>query len=1486
MDDEKYKQCKLTIKRWEKEFKLKYGRIPSKHDFREADKLIQHAYRTYCRLKTALLEETLRDVLNEDDTFDDDSFGLNISQVVDGESFAPFELPQIPVSAPTVYEDQVKKVFEPEIEVDQSKVWTSELNKKTVKNKKEETKKETSEPVIKLNVRKSFTMRNPRKPFNRSMSTTSSNGSFSLSQGNDFIPDLETILLEKAKRHDIENVPKNANLPSKNKELVNNVDVGWLNRRDPSNKVTSENQAPSSNFGLGNAPVAILSQQGATSFGMSSLKINSGGLKPHTQHEEAKFNKSDDSDAAVSNSDEESTIRYSQRRSVRHVMKRRRLNESSSQIQEPKDIEPTVAQTVNAEISPEPQKIVKPEVLELQSPKIKTPAKEKIQRTPAKEKVQRTPTRRSTRTKKSEIAYQQVIPESDEEIEVDPFACDDDSDKDPEFKDVSQEKETKTKNKREVKKKEDKKESSVKVKKIKEKVKKAITTVKNVAKTRSSRRSTTKKTEKAPESQEPLTEEQSLNESKEFNDYVLEFGIEHTETVPRIDPATLKQTTNIFEEFICSEASNNMMTSETSGSTSVNKMKVSAARSKLEKKIAAGSLNENFVRLNMKKKVFVRGKKTFNFSRHKKSLWKKKKAAALAGPEMDMGGCDGGVLTCYNCGNTGHMARQCKIKGDGLLPITGENEEEPSPYPTLEEAEKMTANQRLLAHSRNPSALPKAGNLKIDGDSEQLEEQMDYEDIDFGSDFEEDELPEEAPKPHKIIPEDFLKMCESVETTAGKDQIPPMYQNEIETPAEVFDALKQFGHQSFRPGQEKAIMRILSGKSTLLTLSTGSGKSLCYQLPAFLYKKHYKRCITLVISPLVSLMEDQVHGIPSFLNAQCLHTNQSEKQRDKIMEMVKDNTLDVLLVSPEAVVAGEKATGFGALLRQLPSIAFACIDEAHCVSQWSHNFRPSYLMICQVLKEKLKVNTILGLTATATKSTRESIITHLGIPDGENGIISDIPLPENLFLTISKDKQKDIGLIELIKSERFKSCNSIIVYCTRREECERVASFVRTSLQDTFVPPESTKRKRVNWIAEPYHAGMAASRRRTIQKAFMSGELRIVVATVAFGMGINKPDIRAVIHYNMPRSFESYVQEVGRAGRDGLPAQCHLFLDGRGNDRNELRRHIYANSIDRHVIRKLLQKVFVPCACKSKCPGHEVSFPVEATVQMLDIPEENVATLLCYLELHEQRYVHVLSRAYTRCKVLSYGGATSLKQAAQKCPPLAMAIALDMKNGINHETTTTIEFGVIDVAAAIGWDSGVVKYQLKQLEWTQVNGKSKRSNISVQFSELGFRVRAPGDLQDDELDKTLDLLHDRVSSQEKMELLQLQATFEALQSVAFNSYIPATQVNCPSEPSDKLKKIIRTYFQSDALPNLDSITTDDDSDTPDEILINDIRTMIQRYPENNFTGRALARIFHGVSSPNYPAVIWGRCKYWRVHMNVDFTRIVMLANAEIVRNRL
>lgn len=302
--------------------------------------------------------------------------------------------------------------------------------------------------------------------------------------------------------------------------------------------------------------------------------------------------------------------------------------------------------------------------------------------------------------------------------------------------------------------------------------------------------------------------------------------------------------------------------------------------------------------------------------------------------------------------------------------------EEESAFPTLQEVEEMSKQKIQLAHGNRE--LPESDNptWKADENENNEVETRNALESEIDSKVEVDtSVPTPPVYIGSQIPEDFLIKAGLLgNDSEDEKEIKPLYDLKsdgglCDTPDEVFEALQMFGHKKFRHGQEKAVMRILSGQSTLVTLSTGSGKSLCYQLPAYLYRKK-KKCITLVISPLVSLMEDQVHGVPHFLNAQCLHTNLTKPKRDATMAMIKSGIVDVLLISPEAVVASEKSTGFGSILRDLPPIAFVCIDEAHCVSQWSHNFRPSYLMICRVLHEKLKVKTVLGLTATATLSTR------------------------------------------------------------------------------------------------------------------------------------------------------------------------------------------------------------------------------------------------------------------------------------------------------------------------------------------------------------------------------------------------------------------------------------------------------------------------------------------------------------------------------------
>uniref|UniRef100_A0A8K9X7R7 DNA 3'-5' helicase n=1 Tax=Oncorhynchus mykiss TaxID=8022 RepID=A0A8K9X7R7_ONCMY len=695
-------------------------------------------------------------------------------------------------------------------------------------------------------------------------------------------------------------------------------------------------------------------------------------------------------------------------------------------------------------------------------------------------------------------------------------------------------------------------------------------------------------------------------------------------------------------------------------------------------------------------------------------------------------------------------------------------------------------------------------------------------------------------------------------------------------PSEVNEALKDFGYKSFRPGQEQAIMRILSGLSTLVVLSTGMGKSLCYQLPAYLYAQR-SNCITLVVSPLVSLMDDQLSGLPSKLKAAAIHSNMSKKQREVAIEKVKAGEVHVLLLSPEALVGGGHS-GPGCLppADQLPPVAFACIDEAHCVSEWSHNFRPCYLRLCKVLRDRLGVRCLLGLTATATLSTALDIAQNLGITDQDGVAVRSAAVPNNLQLSVSMDRDKDQALVCLLKGERFGSLESVIIYCTRREETTRISALLRTCLQGVLLK-ESNRTASQEWMAESYHAGMSSSERRRVQNNFMCGELRVVVATVAFGMGLDKSDVRGIVHYNMPKSFESYVQEIGRAGRDGEPAHCHLFLDPEGGDLHELRRHIYANTVDYYTVKKIVQKVFPPCRCR-QIHQNQYQTVLHNRLKMIEVLSlclSGLETLLCYLELHPQQWVELLHPTLSNCKMVCYNGPHQLRKLTKICPPVAVVLARKRLAGERVETCDSVDFDVVEVADTMGWQLGLVKRGLRQLQWATNRG------VLVEFSNLSFYFRSYGDLTPDEMDRVCEFLHGRVVAQERTKLYQLKACFKAFRSVAFKSCSFCTD-KLDESRSLKLKGLLGDYF--DKRRELDlSRKFQEEKDGEDEEEA-DIQSFLGNRSDEKFSGRAVARIFFGIGSPCYPAQTFGRDKrYWRKYIQFDFNEIIRFAIQEIIR---
>ena len=327
------------------------------------------------------------------------------------------------------------------------------------------------------------------------------------------------------------------------------------------------------------------------------------------------------------------------------------------------------------------------------------------------------------------------------------------------------------------------------------------------------------------------------------------------------------------------------------------------------------------------------------------------------------------------------------------------------------------------------------------------------------------------------------------------------------------EALKRyFGYDSFRPGQEEIVSALLAGRDALAIMPTGAGKSLCYQVPALLLPG-----LTLVISPLISLMQDQVKGLNAAgIHAAFINSSLTETQIARALDLAAEGSYKLVYVAPERLESPVfRSFAAGA------DISMVTVDEAHCISQWGQDFRPSYLKILDFIDSLPRRPIVSAFTATATREVKDDIVCTLRLHDPKV-LVTGFDRP-NLYFQVERTRRKDDFVIQYLRDHPGESG---IIYCATRKNVDK--------LQELLTE--------YGFAATKYHAGLSAETRRKNQNDFIYDTAPVIVATNAFGMGIDKSNVRFVLHYNMPQSMENYYQEAGRAGRDGLPSQCVLLF--------------------------------------------------------------------------------------------------------------------------------------------------------------------------------------------------------------------------------------------------------------------------------------------------------------------------------------------------------
>ncbi|XP_062225987.1 ATP-dependent DNA helicase Q-like 5 [Phragmites australis] len=638
-----------------------------------------------------------------------------------------------------------------------------------------------------------------------------------------------------------------------------------------------------------------------------------------------------------------------------------------------------------------------------------------------------------------------------------------------------------------------------------------------------------------------------------------------------------------------------------------------------------------------------------------------------------------------------------------------------------------------------------------------------------------------------------------------------------------------YGYDSFREGQLEAIQKVVAGASTMLVLPTGAGKSLCYQVPAMILPG-----LTLVVSPLLSLMVDQLRKLPAFLPGGLLASSQTSDEFHETLQRLRGGEIKVLFVSPERFLNEEFLLIF---MDALP-ISLVAIDEAHCISEWSHNFRPSYLRLrASLLRRKLNVQCILAMTATATTQTLEEIVNALEIPS--DNLIKTSQIRDNLQLSVSMSDNRLKDLMLLLKSSPFVNMKSIIVYCKFQGETDYVSKYLCDN----------------NISAKSYHSGLPMKNRSRVQDLFCSNKIRVVVATVAFGMGLDKSDVEGVIHYSMPESLEEYIQETGRAGRDGRLSHCHLLLDS--TTFYKIRSLAHSDGVDEYAMSKFLYQVF---SCDNSM-GCICSLVKESTSRKFDIKEEVLLTVLTQLEIGDQQYIRLLPQFSVTCTL--YFHKTSPQQLADK--------DILVRSVLNKSETKDGNF-VFNMARIANDLKITVNELFDHLQQLKFSGE-----ISFELKDPAYCyviLKKPDDFNTLGANVTKWLSEVESSKIKKLDAMFALANFAVKGCQRTGGCSGSQHTPCIQN------KIVEYFSKNDATSDNDHCTQLQKSSP---FLQADIKVFLQSNSFAKFTPRAVARIMHGLSSPAFPSATWSKNHFWGRYVEVDFPLVMEAAKAELVK---